>query len=332
MTEERRAQDLHVSVMQDRCVNLLAPALAHAGAVYVDGTLGMGGHAEAVLDRCPEARLIGIDRDPFARKLAAARLARFGDRVTIVGAVFHEVQQVIADLGVAQVDAMLLDLGVSSLQLDDDERGFAYSRVAPLDMRMNPESGATAADLVNTLPVGELAKILSTFGEEKFARNIAKNIVAQRAEHPFETSQDLVAVIERSIPAAAKKTGGHPAKRTFQALRIAVNQELEVLTEVLPAAADALPVGGRLVVLSFQSLEDRIVKNVVKRACSSSTPLDLPVELPEHAPLFTDLARGGEPATDVEVAENSRAASVRLRAMERKRSGSLTALLTGSTS
>lgn len=332
MSADNTADQVHISVLQDRCVELLGPAISAPGAVFVDGTLGMGGHTEAVLTAFPTVQAIGIDRDPHARAMASARLAPFGDRVQIVPAVFDQVAQVIQDAGHTQIDAMLMDLGVSSLQLDDDSRGFAYSRPAPLDMRMNPDAGQTAAELVNTAPIGELARILKQYGEEKFARNIAKNIVAQRELAPLETSVDLVAVIERSIPAAAKRTGGHPAKRTFQALRIAVNEELDVLAKVLPTAADLLPVGGRLVVMSFQSLEDRIVKNVFKRACSSSAPVGFPVELPEHAALFSNLTRGGEVATESEVAQNSRAASVRLRAMERRRTGSIATLLAGSTS
>lgn len=324
-----KAEDLHVSVMQDRLVEVLAPALSADGSRYVDCTLGMGGHAEAVLTACPAAGVIGLDRDPHARRLAGERLQVFGDRVTIEKAVFDELPDVLTELGIDTVDAVFADLGVSSLQLDDDDRGFAYSRPAPLDMRMSAGEGPTAADVLNTWEEAELARILKEYGEEKFARKIASNIVAARQQEPFAHSQQIVDIIERSIPARAKATGGHPAKRTFQALRIAVNDELGVLHRLLPAAADALRVGGRLAIMSFQSLEDRIVKEFMARATTSSAPRGLPVELPEHAPVFKAITRGAEKASEEERLQNPRAASVRFRVMEKVRLGDVPATTKG---
>jgi 16S rRNA (cytosine1402-N4)-methyltransferase len=315
------ARDRHVPVLRDRCVALLAPALAAPGAVLVDGTLGMGGHSEAVLTSCPDARVIGIDRDPQALDLAGRRLAPFGDRVSLVHAVYDDLPRVLDELRIAVVQGVLLDLGVSSLQLDERERGFAYAVDAPLDMRMDGTTGTTAAEVLNTYPVADLTRVLREYGEERFARRIAEAVVRERAAAPFTTSARLVDLVRACVPAATRRTGGNPAKRTFQALRIEVNQELVVLERTMPAAVDALAVGGRVVVLAYQSLEDRIVKRVLTAGATSTAPPGLPVDPPEHAPVLRLLTRGAETASPEEITDNPRAASVRLRAAERIRTG-----------
>ncbi|WP_311966486.1 16S rRNA (cytosine(1402)-N(4))-methyltransferase RsmH [Arsenicicoccus cauae] len=313
----------HVPVLRDRIVGLLSPALAEdvdgARPVYVDGTLGMGGHAEAVLTGCPRARLVGIDRDTEALRLAGERLAAFGDRVDLVHARYDEIGEVLADLGVDGVQGVLLDLGVSSLQLDEEDRGFAYRVDAPLDMRMDQSTGRTAADVLNTYAHGDLARVLRTYGEERFAKQIASAVVREREIEPFSTSGRLVELLRRTIPAASQRQSGHPGKRTFQALRIEVNGELASLEAALPAAVDALAVGGRLAVLAYHSLEDRLTKQVLAAGARSTSPPDLPVELPEHAPYLRLLTRGGEEPDAEETAANPRAASARLRAAERVR-------------
>jgi 16S rRNA (cytosine1402-N4)-methyltransferase len=319
MNARGTAADRHVPVLRDRVVDLLAPALAEPGAVYLDGTLGMGGHAEAVLQRFPQARLVGVDRDREALALAAERLAAYAARSSFVHAVYDEVPRVLADLGVATVHAALFDLGVSSLQLDETDRGFSYSQDAPLDMRMDQSAGLTAADVLNTYPADELARVLREFGEERFARKIAAAVVRERASEPFTTSARLVDLLRRVVPAASQRTGGHPAKRTFQALRIEVNAELSVWARALPRAIDALAVGGRIAVLSYHSLEDRTTKRVFAEGARSTTPTGLPVELPEHAAYLRLITRGAEEASPQEQATNPRSASVRLRAAERTR-------------
>jgi len=311
----------HVPVLRDRCVALLAPALAAPGAVVVDGTLGMGGHSEALLSACPDAVLVGIDRDPQALALAGRRLAPFGERVHLVHAVYDELPRVLADLRLPAVHGVLLDLGVSSLQLDEAARGFAYAVDAPLDMRMDNTTGRTAAEVLNTYPVGDLTRILREYGEERFAKRIAEAVVRERATEPFTTSARLVDLVRACVPAATRRTGGNPAKRTFQALRIEVNEELGALERAMPAAVAALAVGGRIVVLAYHSLEDRLVKRVLVAGATSTAPPDLPVEPPEHAPVLRLLTRGAETASEAETAQNPRAASVRLRAAERVRTG-----------
>lgn len=315
MTQEQAAR--HVPVMLTRIVDLLAPALSAPGSVYVDCTLGLGGHAEAILRACPQARLIGIDRDPQAREVAAARLAPFGDRVTLVGAVYDEIAEVLADQGSPRVQAILADLGLSSLQIDRAERGFAYAVDAPLDMRMDLTQPLTAARVVNTYAAPELQRLISRYGEEKFAPRIAKAIVAARDSEPFDTSARLVRVIADAIPMAARKTGGHPAKRTFQALRIEVNRELAALDGMLPDAVAALAVGGRIAVLAYHSLEDRAVKQILRAAATDRAPRDLPVVPEGYGPELRLLTRGAEKPSDAEIATNPRAASARLRAAER---------------
>ncbi|MFX0537361.1 16S rRNA (cytosine(1402)-N(4))-methyltransferase RsmH [Ornithinimicrobium sp. Y1847] len=328
MEQNLPAAERHVPVLLERCVDLLAPALegageptgvAEAAPVFVDGTLGMGGHTEAVLERCPQARAIGIDRDPQALALASERLARFGDRFTPVHSVSDDIPAVLAELGLSRAHAILFDLGVSSLQLDELERGFAYRADAPLDMRMDQGEGPTAADVLNTYEPRELERILKEYGEERFARPIVRAIVRRRADEPFTTSGPLVELLHDVVPAASQRSGGHPAKRTFQALRIEVNAELSVWREGLEAALSALAVGGRIVILSYHSLEDRITKRGLAEGATSSAPPDLPFELPEHAPWLRLLVRGAEQADADEVARNPRSASVRLRVAERTR-------------
>jgi 16S rRNA (cytosine1402-N4)-methyltransferase len=311
----------HVPVMVDRIVALLEPALEREGrarTVMVDCTLGLGGHTEAVLTRCPSARVIGIDRDPRALELSRERLAPFGDRFTGVQAVYDEIADVLTDLGLAEVDAVLFDLGVSSMQLDRPERGFAYAVDAPLDMRMG-DRGITAAEVLNTYEPRELVRVLKEYGEERHARRIVDAVVRERAKAPFTTSGRLVELLYEAIPAPARRTGGHPAKRTFQALRIEVNDELRVLERAMPAAVDAIGVGGRVVVESYHSLEDRLVKRVFAAATASHVPDDLPFVPEGQEPALRLVTRGAEQASDAEIAENPRAASVRLRAIERVR-------------
>lgn len=315
MTREQSAR--HVPVMLSRIVDLLEPALTEPGSVYVDCTLGLGGHAEAILTRCPNARLIGIDRDPQARELAAERLAPFGDRVTIAAAVYDEIAEVLAERGTPKVQAILADLGLSSLQIDRTERGFAYSVDAPLDMRMDLAEPLTAAEVVNTYSAADLQRILSRYGEERFAPRVARAIVTAREVEPFTNSGRLVQVIADAIPMAARKTGGHPAKRTFQALRIEVNRELAALEGMLPDAVAALAVGGRFAVLAYHSLEDRAVKQVFRTGSEDRAPRDLPVVPAGYGPELTLLTRGAEKPTQSEIDENPRAASARLRVAQR---------------
>jgi 16S rRNA (cytosine1402-N4)-methyltransferase len=312
---------VHVPVLLDRITALLAPACAREGAVLVDATLGLAGHSLALLTAHPGLRLIGLDRDPEARAEAGRRLAAAGaaGRATLVAAVFDELPDVLDRLGVAEVQAVLFDLGVSSLQLDRPERGFSYAADAPLDMRMDPTGPRTAADVVNTYPPRELARVLRVYGEERFATRIAAAIERERARRPLTTTGRLAELVRDAIPAATRRTGGHPAKRTFQALRIEVNDELGALTRALPAAVDALAVGGRIAVITFHSLEDRIVKQTLVAGATDRTPPDLPVPLPEHGPVLRLLTRGGEAPSEAEVAANPRAASARVRAAERIR-------------
>ncbi|CCI51857.1 16S rRNA (cytosine(1402)-N(4))-methyltransferase RsmH [Nostocoides jenkinsii] len=317
MNTQTTARDRHVPVLCARIVDLLAPALDRPGAIVVDGTLGMGGHAEALLEAAPEARLIGIDRDTEALALAGERLAKFGTRVDLVHAVYDELPDILGRLGVETVDAALFDLGVSSLQLDEPERGFAYRFDAPLDMRMDQRRGVTAAEVLNTYDRADLVRILRDYGEERFAPRVASAIVTHRARQAFATTGELVEVLETAIPQASQRTGGHPAKRTFQALRIEVNAELSTWARALPEAIDALAVGGRIAVMSYHSLEDRITKQVLRDGATSSAPPGLPVERPEDAPYLRLLTRGAETADATEQAANPRSASVRVRAAER---------------
>ncbi len=313
---------IHLPVFAQRITDLLVPAFeAAADPVYVDATLGMGGHTLLMLAASPRLRVIGIDRDPAALQIAGERIAAAGhaDRVQLVHAVNSEVGSVIAARAPHGAQGILFDLGVSSLQLDQKERGFAYSVDAPLDMRMDPTTGISAADVLNTYSPGDLARVLSRYGEERFAKKIAFAIAREREREPFSTSGRLVELLYREIPAPARRTGGHPAKRTFQALRIEVNDELGVLTTAIPAAVEQLAVGGRIAVLSFQSLEDRIVKRAIAPSTRSTAPMDLPIDLPGHEPQLRWLTRGSETPDAHEIQQNPRAASARLRAAERIR-------------
>ncbi|GAB3045861.1 16S rRNA (cytosine(1402)-N(4))-methyltransferase RsmH [Parafrigoribacterium mesophilum] len=310
--------DIHTPVMLERCVELLSPALQTPGSVLVDATLGMAGHAEAFLTRMPQLRFVGLDRDNDALQIAARRLAQFGDRVHLVHAVYDEMPEVLRSLGIAEVAGILFDLGVSSLQLDRTERGFSYSHDAPLDMRMDAQSPLTAEVVLATYSEGDLRRIFFEYGEERLAPRYAKRIVEHRATSPLTSSAQLVDLIAAATPAALHRKG-HPAKRVFQALRIEVNQELAVLERAIPAALDSLAVGGRIVVLAYHSLEDRIVKQAFAAGSHSSAPAGLPVELPEHRPQLRLLVHGAEQAGDDEKAANPRSASVRLRAAERLR-------------
>ena len=304
--------------MRDTCIDLLTPAIDKSETpVVVDATLGLGGHSEALLESNPNLVLIGIDRDLDAIVKAKNRLAKFENRAMVSHAIFDEITDVVKSFGFEKVDGILFDLGVSSMQLDQSDRGFSYSQDAPLDMRMDRSTGITASEIINTYAPGELVRILRTYGEEKFATRIVENIVKERAKAPLNSTAQLATLVKESIPAATRRTGGNPAKRTFQALRIETNDELGAVNRAIPQALELLKVGGRLVVMSFQSLEDRIVKEIFTQATTSGTPRDLPIDLPEFAAKFALVVRGSVLPSEAEIAANSRAQSVRLRAIER---------------
>jgi len=303
--------------MLDRCLELLRPGLQGESPVVVDATLGLGGHTEALLNTFPNLRVIGLDRDPIALELATERLAGFGARSTPVLAVYDEFDRVLQELGIDQVDGVLFDLGVSSMQLDQRERGFAYAQEAPLDMRMDQSQGKTAADLLAELDVEALTKIFRELGEERFAFPIAKRIVALRQDSPITSSAQLNEIVEAVVPKAPGKQSGHPAKRVYQALRIAVNEELEVLERALPQAIDALAPGATIVVMSYHSLEDQITKDALRKAATSQSPIELPVELPGMGPTLSMITKGVERAGETELSHNPRAASARLRAAKK---------------
>ena len=308
----------HISVMRDRCVDLLAPSInSHEKPVIVDATLGLGGHSEALLQRFENLTVIGIDRDLQAIAEAEVRLASFGERFKSAHSIFDDISEIVNGFGFSQINGVLFDLGVSSMQLDQETRGFSYSHDAPLDMRMDQSTGITASDIVNTFEPGEIVRILRVYGEEKFATRIVENIVKARAIAPLNSTVALATLVKESIPAATRRTGGNPAKRTFQALRIAVNDELGAIERAIPQALARIIVGGRVVVMSFQSLEDRIVKEIFAEASTSKIPRELPIELPDYAAKFKLVFNSSEKPSAAEIEENSRAASVRLRAIER---------------
>jgi 16S rRNA (cytosine1402-N4)-methyltransferase len=309
----------HRPVMTDRVLALLAPALEPPGSVMVDATLGRAGHASALLRQHPGLTLIGVDADDAAIEESRELLAPYAGRVTLVRAWYDTIGEILAGLGYPNVSGVLFDLGVSSPQLDDPGRGFAYSHDAPLDMRMDRSGALTAAEVVNTYSAARLAQVLREYGEERFARRIADAVVRERARAPLTSTMRLSEIVRDSIPAPARRTGGNPAKRTFQALRIEVNDELEALRRALPAALDALAVGGRIVVLAYHSLEDRAVKRALAAAAADTTPPGLPVPLEGSRPRFRLLTRGAERPAAAELAANPRAASARLRAAERVR-------------
>jgi 16S rRNA (cytosine1402-N4)-methyltransferase len=304
--------------MRDECIELLSPAIsAHANPVVIDATLGLGGHTEALLNKFPQLVVIGIDRDTQAIEIATERLSRFGQRFISHHSIFDRISDVAKEHGYSHVQGILFDLGVSSLQLDHGDRGFSYAHDASLDMRMDKSQAKTAADIVNTYSPGELVRILRTYGEEKFATRIVESIVKEREKAPLNSTSHLATLVKNAIPAATRRTGGNPAKRTFQALRIETNDELGAITRAIPQALELLDIHARLVVMSFQSLEDRIVKNFFQEATTSGTPQGLPVEIAELAAKFALVFNGSQSPSEAEVEENSRAASVRLRAIER---------------
>lgn len=317
--QDTPAEQRHVPVLLDRCLDLLAPGFDVDSPVALDATLGMGGHTEAMLERFPHLTVVGIDRDPQALELAGQRLARFGDRFLSIHTTYDNIADAAAVAGVEMVDGVLFDLGVSSLQLDERERGFAYSFDAPLDMRMNSQADFTAETVVNEYDEDQLRDILRNWGEERFAPRIARAIVAARAVKPLKTTGELVTVVKSVVPLSVQHKKGHPAKQTFQALRIEVNEELDVLARAIPAALETLRVGGRVVAMSYHSLEDKIVKQEFARGARSTAPKGVPVELPEHQPTLKVLTRGAERPTEEETATNPRAASARLRAVEKIR-------------
>lgn len=311
-------EQIHTPVLLERSLDLLAPALEKPGAVVVDTTLGMGGHSHAMLTRFPGLTLVGLDRDTEALALAGERLAAFGERAKLVHTEYDGIGRALDDLGIDEVEGVLFDLGVSSLQLDRVDRGFSYSKDAPLDMRMDPTQGVTAETVLATYSEAELRRIFYQYGEEKLAPRYARFIVERREQKPLVRSGELVDLLQEATPAALSRAG-HPAKRVFQALRVEVNAELASLESALPTALDRIGVGGRIVVLSYQSLEDRLVKRELAARSKSTAPAGLPVELPEHRPEFSLLVRGAELASDEEKDLNPRATPVRLRAAERIR-------------
>lgn len=303
--------------MLQRCMELLRPGITGDSAVVIDCTLGLGGHTEALLKEHDNLTVIGIDRDPAALELATARLEPFGTRFIPAAATYDEISEVIAELDLTSVQGILMDLGVSSMQLDEADRGFSYAQDAPLDMRMNQNLGQTAADLIAKLGEKELTKIFRDYGEERFAPLIAKRVVAEREVSDILTSADLNKIVTAVVPMAPGRATGHPAKRIYQALRIAVNSELSGLESALPQAIDALAVGARLVVMSYHSLEDGITKRAMQQAAVSSTPIGMPMQLPGTSPALKVITRGVERATELELSQNPRAASARLRAAQK---------------
>jgi 16S rRNA (cytosine1402-N4)-methyltransferase len=324
----------HVPVMAGRVTDLLRPALQQAGAragtragtpagtaaaVMVDATLGRAGHARRLLASCPGLTLIGIDADEAAIAEGRALEAEYPGQVKLAHAFYDQVAAIVADAGYSEVHGVLFDLGVSSPQLDDSGRGFSYSRDAPLDMRMDQSAGQTAADIVNEYTAAELARVLFEYGEERFARRIADSIIKERAREPITSTLRLASIVVNAIPAAARRTGGNPAKRAFQALRIEVNDELGALRRALPDALDLLAAGGRIAVLAYHSLEDRLVKRELAARVADTAPPGLPVRAADMRPQFRLLTRGAERPDEQEMADNPRAASARLRAAERIR-------------
>ncbi len=312
----------HIPVALDRCIALLAPAIEKSiaerqSAIVLDATLGLAGHTSEMLQRYPELTVIGLDRDLSAIAIARERLKPFGERAIIVHSIYDQIAEVLEELEISRVDGILFDLGVSSMQLDEAERGFAYSQDAPLDMRMDQSQGISAFDILMTYDRNALIRILRNYGDEKFAPRIVDRILEARSAGTLDGTKALADLVKESIPAAARRTGGNPAKRTFQALRIEVNQELEVLSRAIPAALTALEISGRLVVMSYQSLEDKIVKTEIAKVCKSGTPLGLPIDLPNSAAKYRLVLSGSESASEEEISFNPRAQSMRLRAVER---------------
>jgi 16S rRNA (cytosine1402-N4)-methyltransferase len=317
LTKGEEMQDVkHIPVALDRCIELLTPSISNSqNPVIVDATLGLGGHSYELLTKFPNLRIIAIDRDPGAIEIAKNRLAKFSDRITFNHAIYSEIEEVLVKNNIEKIDGALFDLGVSSMQLDLAERGFSYSKSAKLDMRMDQSRGITAQDVIDSYEKPALVKVLREYGEEKFATRIAENIIKNRGH--INDTETLVELIKSSIPAPARRTGGNPAKRTFQALRIEVNGELKAIEIAIPAALNALKVNGRVVVLSYQSLEDKIVKRIFADFSKSKSPLGLPIELPNSKSSFQLITRGSEGPSMSEIEVNPRAQSLRLRAIER---------------
>ena len=314
---QKNTSELHIPVMLQRCLEWLQPAIMSGSGYLVDATLGMGGHSEAILAEFPNSRVVGFDRDPQAIALASERLKGFADRFTAVQDTYDQLEKRLQELKVEKVSAVLFDLGVSSLQLDERARGFAYSQDAPLDMRMTQGVGETASDLLNALSESDLTRIFREYGEERYAARIAREVCSTRTTNPIVRSSQLNELVARVVPQVPGKQTGHPAKRVYQALRVAVNEEFEILEAALPQAISALETGGRIAVMSYHSIEDSIVKRAFQEAASSSTPADFPIEIPGTGPTLRILTRGVERATESELAVNPRSASARLRVAEK---------------
>ncbi|MFM2115920.1 MAG: hypothetical protein RIQ80_19 [Actinomycetota bacterium] len=314
MTEKSLVEQ-HIPVMLDRVVELFTPCLSTSNPIFVDATLGLAGHTEALLNKFSNLKVIGFDRDSIALNRAKLRLEKYQDRINFINETFDSIEKNLKDL---KVNAILFDLGVSSIQLDEVSRGFSYAQNTNLDMRMNQNQDLTAEYILNNYDAKTLTKIIFEFGEEKFASRIANSIIKQRQSKKIETTFELVEIIKSCIPAPARRKGGNPAKRTFQALRIAVNNELEILEKAIPQALNSLAIGGRIVVLSYQSLEDRIVKNIFKANTATTDLLPgLPIPLKSKEKDFVLVNKKAENATDKEISLNPRATSVKLRAIER---------------
>lgn len=314
MTEKSLVEQ-HIPVMLDRVVEIFTPCLSISNPIFVDATLGLAGHTEALLNKFSNLKVIGFDRDPIALNRAKLRLEKYQDRINFVNDTFDAIEKTLKEL---KVNAFLFDLGVSSIQLDESNRGFSYAQNTNLDMRMNQNQELTADYIINNYDAKALTKIIFEFGEEKFASRIANSIVKQRQIKKIETTFELVEIIKSCIPAPARRTGGNPAKRTFQALRIAVNNELEILEKAIPQALNSLAKDGRLIVLSYQSLEDRIVKNIFRENTATTDLLPgLPIPLKSKEKDFILVNKKAENATQKEIAANPRATSVKLRAIQR---------------
>lgn len=320
MGEMTDLTNIHTPVLLDECVRLVTPALQKPGAVVVDCTLGLAGHATAFLKAAPNARLIGIDRDSEALGMARERMKEEGleARFTPVHAAFDEFDSVLEDLGLRRVDAAFMDLGLSSLQIDETDRGFSYSHDAPLDMRMDTSQSLDAARILAEYSQDELVRIFREYGQERFSKPIARAIVRQRDKEPLTTSRQLDELVDRVVP-KSHRAKGNPAKRVFQALRIEVNGELDKLKRTLPQIANRLDLGGRLVVESYHSLEDRTVKTFMAQGLNIDAPVDLPVVPADAQPFFSELTRGALKADEAEIERNPRSAPVRLRGVELSR-------------
>ena len=304
----------HISVLLNECIDNLN---IRPDGIYVDGTMGGGGHSLEIAKRLTTGRLICIDQDPNAHEAAGKRLAEYKDRITFVRDNFGNIKSILDSLGIEKIDGMLLDIGVSSHQLDEAERGFSYQQDAPLDMRMNPDRPFSAYDVVNGYDEDELDRVIFTYGEERWARRIAQFIVKERENKPIETTGELVDIIKKAVPKGARKDGPHPAKRTFQAIRIEVNGELDVLQRAIDDVAARLAVGGRLCIITFHSLEDRIVKEAFRKQENPCIcPPQFPVCVCGKKPLGRVITRKPILPSKEELEENPRSRSAKLRVLE----------------